>query len=230
MSQTTRSPVEPSLEERTDEPVLPRPIEWLRENCLPIVGLLVVFFSVCLVTHYSSRQIDWTTTKDFIDALQNVVQISAFIVGGWWAYFKFVRGRAFQETLVSNIVGRFVDLDGILHLIATIQIENVGSSKIDFDHIGTALILFEYASTDSTEIKLVAYKRLTSFDLFNPGDEYIEPNETIELQKFVSIPGPPQLAYRLDVQICSKSGGIWNASVVVDNSALPHNARSLIVL
>jgi len=214
---------------RTTNPI-PRPVQWLRENSLLIIGVLILLVVCCLVAHYSTRKIDWTTTNNFTASLQNIVQVLAFIAGGWWAYFKFIKGRVFQESLVPALRGRFVSLDGVIHLVVSIQVKNVGSSKIDFDHTGSALILFEYTSTDEKEIHTVVDKRLTSFDVLNPKDRYIEPNEIIEMQRFISIPGPLKLAYRLDVEIISTSGFSWTASAIVDKSTLTDNRPELIGL
>ena len=80
------------------EPI-PRPLQWLRENSLPLLGLLLIAFLVCFGVHLFSIKIDWTNTNHFTGSLQNIVQVLAFIAGGFWAYFKFIKGRTFQESL-----------------------------------------------------------------------------------------------------------------------------------
>jgi len=210
-----------------NEPV-PRPLQWVKDNSLPIIGLLLLVLLFYLVAHYSSIQIDWVATHNFTGSMRDVIQVLAFCAGGWWAYFKFVKGRTFQESLTSRVTGRFVSLDGIVYLVATIQIKNVGSSKIDLDREDSALILYDYIASSDAEIHAVADKRLTSFAVFREKARYIEPNEDIEIQRFISIPGPLKFAYRLEIKILSNSGFIWSAESIVDKSSLRDNAADLI--
>jgi len=219
---------EPALQ-IDDEPI-PKPLQWLRDNNLPIIGLLLLVALFCLVAHYSSIKIDWGTTRDFIGAIRDLVQVVALCAAGCWAYFKFIRGRTFQESLTPAVAGRFVLLDRGVYLIATIQIKNVGSSKVDFDRKASVLILYEYTASSDAEIFAVADRRLTSFTVFNEKDRYIEPNEVIEVQRFIYVPGPLKLACRLEVKIFSSAGNTWTAATIVDKSSVRDNPAEMIGL
>jgi len=230
MSQHSNVSIEKPKDSSLESGPTPKPLQWIRENSLPLIAVLILLLIVCLVAHYSSIKIDWATTKDFTGAIQDIVQILAFIAGGYWAYFKFIKGRTFQESLTPAVSGRFVPLDGVIYLVVSVQIKNVGSSKIDFNRDASALILFEYIPTSGQEIHTVADKRLTSFDVFKPNDRYIEPNEIVEIQRFIAIPGQLKAAYRLEVEILSKSGFTWSATTIVDKASLRDNTTELLGL
>ena len=134
-------------------------IKWLRENCVPIVGKILGALVVCWVTRYSSITVDWARTKDFTEACANASQSLALIGGGVWAYFKFAKGRTFQDRLIPNVSGRFVSID-----------ESV------FDQEVSSLVVFEYVPSQAEEILSVKKNRLTSFKVFGDTDRYIEPN------------------------------------------------------
>jgi len=202
-----------------NEPV-PKPLQWLKDNGLPIIGLLLLVALLCLVAHYSSIKIDWATTRDFTGAIRDLVQVMAFCAAGCWAYFKFIKGRTFQESLTPAVIGRFALLDGEVYLIATIQIKNVGSSKIDVNHEATALILYEYIVGSNPDIHAVGDRRLSSFAVFKGKDRSIEPNEGIEVQQLISVHGPLKSAYRLEVEIFSTAGFEWSAATIVDKSSV----------
>lgn len=121
----------------------PKPdfIKWFQKNSVPLAGLILVALIICLIAHYSSITVDWTKTKDFTDAFRNVTQGLAFIAGGFWAYFKFVKGRTFQESLSPVVIGRFASIDGGVFLVVTTQIKNVGLSQITFNEKGSVLIV-----------------------------------------------------------------------------------------
>ena len=73
----------------------------------------------CLIAHYTSITIDWTSTKDFTDAFANLTQSVALIAGGVWAYFKFAKGRTFQDRLIPTVSGRLVSINGSVFLVVT---------------------------------------------------------------------------------------------------------------
>lgn len=158
--------------------------------------------------------------------MRDLVQAAAFCAAGCWAYFKFIKGRTFQEILTPAIAGHFVLLDGVIYLIATIKIKNVGSSKVAFDRDATALILYEYTVGSDADIHAVGDRRLTLFAVFKEKGRYIEPNQDIEIQRLISVPGQLKLAYRLEVEIFSNSGIIWTAATIVDKSSVSDNSRS----
>jgi hypothetical protein len=144
--------------------------------------------------------------------------------------YKFVKGRSFQDSLSPIVTARFSSIEGAVYLLSSVQIKNVGSTKIDFNHEGSALIVYEYAQSSESEIHTVAEQRLTAFDVFKPNERYIEPNEIIELNRLIAIPGPIKLGYRLEVEILSKSGFTWTATTVVDKASLRDNTTELIGL
>ena len=210
---------------------VPRPLQWIKDHGLPITGLLLLILLFCLVGHYSSIRIDWETTHQFTGSIQNLVQVLALYAGGCWAYFKFIKGRTFQQRLTPVVTGRFVALDDVVYLIVTIQIKNVGLSRIDFDRQTSALILYEYSTSSAAGVHAVTEKRLTSFAIFDEEQErYVEPKEDIEVQQFISIPGQLKLAYRLEAEILSTAGSIWRATSIVDKKSVRDNVANLIGL
>lgn len=211
-----------SLETKTNEPK-PDFINWFEKNSIPLAGFILGALILCLIGHYSSITVDWTKTKDFTDAFRNVTQGLAFIAGGFWAYFKFVKGRTFQESLSPVVTGRFASIDGGVFLVVTTQIKNVGLSQITFNQKGSVLIVFEYAPGGGSQIITVADRRLTSFAALDENDRYIEPGETIEMQRLISIPGSLKVAYRLELEIVSTNGYIWHATTIVDKSTVGDN-------
>lgn len=205
------------------EPI-PNGIRWFREHSIPIAGVIALLLFICLVQHYSTRTINWTKTKDFTDAFRNVTQGLAFIAGGIWAYFKFRKGRTFQETLIAAVSGKIVLIDGTAHLVVATKVKNVGLSKIELSQTECALIVFEYTPGTTSEIHKATDKRLTSFDVFDETNRRIEPNEIMAQQTLIAIPGSVHLAYRLKLKIFSLSGYTWVATTIVDKSALSDNA------
>ncbi len=202
----------------------PHWVEFLQEHSIPITGVIFGALLLCLIGHYSPVAVDWGRTKDFTDAFRNVTQGLAFVAGGIWAYFKFVKGRTFKESLIPGVSARFTLIDNVTYVVITTQVKNVGLSKIEIDH-RSALIMFRYTTSPSTEIHNVDDDRLAVFDVFNKSERYIEPNEIIEWQRLIAMPVPLDIAYRLEVEVASMAGYTWRANCIIDKSSLNEKMR-----
>ena len=176
-----------------------------------------------LVAHYSSITVDWTRTKDFTEALANVSQSFALIAGGVWAYFKFAKGRTFRDRLTPSVSGKCIAIEGTVFLVVTIQIKNVGLSRIGFNHKASSLVVFECITSEAEKVLGVVNNRLTTFQVFAGNDRYIEPNEIIERQCLMSLPRVPTIGYYLEFEVLSDSGYVWRATTIVDKSAFADN-------
>jgi len=103
----------------------PNGVRWFRENSIPIAGVILIALVLCLLRHYGF------VNKESTEVIKNLVETAAVVIGAGWAYFKFVKGRIFRASLVPLVTGRLMVLDGGVYLAVTIQIKNVGQSKID---------------------------------------------------------------------------------------------------
>ena len=213
MTNSTSHSVQHSVDPPEPDPDF---IKWLRENCVPIGGMAVGALMFCLLAHYGSITIDWTRTKDFTEAVANVSQSLALIGGGVWAYFKFAKGRTFEDRLIPNVSGTFVLIEGSTFLVVTMQFKNVGLSRIAFDREASSLFVFEYVASGAERIVDVESDWLASFRVFADKDKYIEPNETVERQRLIALPRIPNIAYHLEVEVGTDSGYTWRATAIVD--------------
>jgi hypothetical protein len=211
----------------TPDSVEPNPnfIKWLKQNCVPILGLVSGALVLCLVGHYGSTTVDWTKTKDFTEAFVNVTQSLALIAAGLWAYFKFAKGRTFRDRLTPSVSGKFVSIDDSVFLVVTMQLKNVGLSRIAFDQEASSLYVFGYVPVEGSEILRVDNSLLASFRVFGDTDRYIEPNEVVERQTLIALTRVSSVGYELEVKVLSDSGCVWRATTIVDKSAVAHNEK-----
>jgi hypothetical protein len=167
-------------------------------------------------------------TTDVIEASKNIFEMAAIAAGGAWAYFKFIKGRTFQETLAPSVSGEFKVIDSVQYILVTTQIKNIGLSKVEFDRKECLLNVVEYTASDAAKIDKVAELEAgPGLAVLDPTDRYVEPNETIEDQHLILVPGTLGIAYRLKVQIKSTAGHKWRSSCVVDKSSLESGKTSV---
>jgi len=197
----------------------PNFVKWLKENCVPLIGMAFGALVLCLVAHYGSTTVNWARTKDFTEAFANVTQTLALIAGGVWAYFKFAKGRTFRDRLSPTLSGKLISIDGSVFLIVTIQLKNVGLSRIAFDQEVSSLAVFEFVPSQTEEILSVKNSLVASLMGFGDTDRYIEPNEVFERQTLIALPHVSSIGYQLELNVLSVSGYIWRATTIVYNSA-----------
>jgi hypothetical protein len=120
--------------------------------------------------------INWSET---LSNTERVVKIAAVVIGGVWAYLKFIRGRVYRPRLEPSVSGRIAHVDGHPHLVVSLSMENVGSSKVDIDQKGTGLRLFSPELTPiATPPTQVGWMRLGTFSVFEKHG-WIESGECI---------------------------------------------------
>jgi len=195
----------------------PDAVNFLRENSIPIAGVLLVSLSMCLFLHYAASGGDRGKAKDLAEITNNLIQSIAIIVGGGWALFIFSRGRQFKESLVPTLSGRIVVIDGQTFIVVNTEIQNVGQSKIKFLVGASTLVVYEYIKTSVPQVISMPDKMLKQFDPLHKDDVYIEPNEIIYNTKFVAIPNPPDLGFRLELKIISeRKSYTWRTACMVE--------------
>lgn len=195
----------------------PEWVEWFKEHSIPVCGILLMLLAFCLVSHFHVVT-GWSRARDIVDTVNKLVQIFAIILGGWWGYFKFVKGRAYQESLIPLVSGKLLTIDSQTYLVANISVKNVGQSVVRFAPDACALRIFGYTSSISSRIVTVSDIKLAQFVALD--ELSIEPNEVIETMRFMSIPIEVRLGLRLELEIISnhRKKYKWTTSFIVERS------------
>lgn len=79
------------------------------------------------------------TFKNVASGLGSIVTASAVIVGGWWAWFKFLKGRTYKPRLSVHMAGQWRDVKREPTFHVRIRITNIGASKVSLRQSGTGL-------------------------------------------------------------------------------------------
>jgi hypothetical protein len=218
MDDSPKNAETPITVDNTEAPE-PDVVNFFRDNSIPIAGVLLASLVICLFLHYAANGADRDKVKDLAEIANHLIQSIAIILGGAWALFVFSRGRQLKESLVPTISGRVVVLDGQTFIIVNSQIHNVGQSKIMFLTGASTLVLYEYIKTPVTQVISMPDKMLGQFNPLDENDVYIEPNEIIYNTRFIAIPNPPDLGFRLELKIISaRKNYTWRTAYMVEKS------------
>lgn len=160
--------------------------------------------------------------KDAIAAVQSLVTILAIFVGGWWAYFKIIKGRVYRRRLEPSIRARLVSLPDHPCAVVTVTIENVGLTRVDIDRESSTIETSVYAPADHVaEFHNAMWRDLGTTDALRHHD-WVEPGEVVSEERLFALPDEPVIALGLRLTLLPKRRSLmpwarrteWNALAV----------------
>jgi hypothetical protein len=164
--------------------------------------------------------------NNLASAFQSIVTGVGIIVGGVWAYFRFIKEAPYRPRTEVTIDARRAPTEPP-GLWCSLALKNVGSSKIALLQRGTGLRISEgRLETDFQEPRWISHGVLKIFQQ----QDWIESDETIRHQLFVSLPAALSAPLLLELRlVCDVAGSenlaIYTRSVVAGPEG-PIGARS----
>lgn len=158
------------------------------------------------------------TVARFLASVSSIVTAVAVVVGGIWAYQKFVRGRTFQPRSVVTVSTQWHELAGVGHALQVrISVANIGASILTLVPSETGVqVLFPAAaqttaaarSTDEwwADIRwepipmLEGQDQPRTFAILNK-HAFVEPGETVFADMLLN-PGREPTMVQVQVQLC----------------------------
>jgi hypothetical protein len=167
-------------------------------------------------------------TGDWISAALNIAQIAAIVIGGLWAYWKFVKGRIFHKRAEPTVEASLLSIGSSYAVRARVTLENTGSSDVPLRV--TLLILAAYSGAlderGHAQWRDVARAHAFCDDAGKRDHEEVESQETITDEVLIPLgpndtPEQEVFAYRVTCQVyerrsSGRGGGIcWTTKTVV---------------
>jgi len=165
---------------------------------------------------------DWVNTAQVV---LNFTQSLALVVGAFWVYFKFIRGRTFRRRAEIELKAELVTLSGKQVIKAVVKLTNTGLSKLPLLTKDCCIRLQATPASSWKEQTNFTWVNQMTTPLFQ--DHYwVEPQETA--QDAVVMPvgagtADPWLAFRLQVEVWGKPaflhsiGTKWVSNSIVSN-------------
>jgi hypothetical protein len=116
--------------------------------------------------------------KTVADIIGTTVTAAALILGGIWAYFKYVKGRTYRPRISVALSGQWRLVNGRHLLHARVTVGNVGASNITLLQRGTGLRVSVLASVQPVAPASAAWENIRVFEIFTDHD-WIESGETV---------------------------------------------------
>lgn len=143
-----------------------------------------------------------------LEAIYFLVASIALIVGGGWAYLKYIRHRILKERLNTGVEGRVEESGDVLRLVVECEAENAGVREFDIGREGTTVRL--YARTLDTvatdKAREASWEPMGTWRAFQERP-LVEPGERIADTKLIELPKSGFGALLLELNTYSESSG-----------------------
>lgn len=154
---------------------------------------------------------------DTLDIILKILNILAILIGGFWAYFKFIKGRLFHPRLELNLEGQLLQNNNVFHLLLKYEVKNVGLSKVNINTDNSGIRVKKYyPQLDSMEIENVKWNHLGSFPIFEK-HKWIESGETIKESSLLSIKDSENVFYQAVIRLVGQ-GQTWEIINIIPNN------------
>jgi hypothetical protein len=87
----------------------------------------------------AAAKLNLNNVKDIVSIIGTIITVLAIIIGGFWAYFKFARGRTYRPRLEVGLTAQWWAVNEKWLLHARVTVKNVGVSKVELLQTGTGL-------------------------------------------------------------------------------------------
>ncbi len=146
--------------------------------------------------------------KSIIDISKEIFTIIAFIFGGLWTYFNFIKGRIYKPRLDISTSG-VVDGYDQSHKVIIIKtsVTNVGSREVIIDTEKSGILFFSYPKSKYVKFThLAVWDKPIAFSVFE-NHTVIESKETINDELLITLMESSDdiLAWRIELNIVSKA-------------------------
>ncbi|MFE4727344.1 hypothetical protein [Microbacterium sp. NPDC056736] len=131
-----------------------------------------------LVSEADTSATPLANTKTVVEIIQSLVTTTAVVVGGIWAYFKFVKGRTLRPRLEVTIAGTWVIAEGVQHPHVTVSVKNIGTTVVRLLQEGTGLAIEALETPQPAGKNSMVWAAGRTVRVF-ADHEWIEPGETI---------------------------------------------------
>jgi hypothetical protein len=162
--------------------------------------------------------------------VQQLATTSAVLVGGGWAYLKYVRGRVYARRAELNVQANLYVTPGGLMAVAKITLVNKGVARLVFEPGAKVAFLYGARNSPSGPISAPEEEKLVAAEIF-ADHGWVEAQESIAEEAVFMLSEVDWSTLRFEAQVWGRRrrglwrwrrrarGTRWVASVVVPGPA-----------
>jgi hypothetical protein len=156
-----------------------------------------------------------------ISALSSAITAMAVLIGGLWAYFKFVRGRTYRPRLSVTMSAQWRPIDERQMLHIRITVKNIGASVVTLrQRGGTGLGISVLSPKQPAPPTAVEWEMIRVFEILRD-HEWIEAGETVSDDLLLDIDSDEPEALMFEARLAWSWSGHKKEIVVIARQVFP---------
>jgi hypothetical protein len=161
--------------------------------------------------------------RDIVSMLGTTTTMLAVIVGGLWAYFKFIRGRTYRPRLSVTMLAQWQVVDGRHLLHARVIVKNIGVSVVTLRQLGTGLRVSVLSPQQPAAPAAASWEVVRVFEILTE-HQWIEAGETVSDDQLINMDSPHPQMTLLETRLVWSWSGHRKEIVVVAREVIPAEA------
>lgn len=166
--------------------------------------------------------------KTSVEVAKNICEIVAILVGAFWTYLNYFRGRTYRPRLECAIDASVQEHSDYAYLKVVTRVKNVGLSKVPIDQEGTGLLVYSLRALDSGPSSPIQAKWNDSGGAFSvlTNHRWIEPGEPVSEPLMIALSDRTATAYKVMIKVISGKVS-WTAETICEaNMAYGRDIRN----
>jgi hypothetical protein len=155
-----------------------------------------------------------------VSVIGTSVTALAVVIGGWWAYFKFIRGRTYRPRLAVKMLAQWRVVNGRALLHARITVKNIGTSVITLGQRGTGLRVSLLSPNQPEPPSAADWEVLRVFEILKD-HEWIEAGETVSDDQLLDLGVADPVTSLFEARLVWTWSGRKNEIVVMARQIMP---------
>ncbi|MEM8639981.1 MAG: hypothetical protein AAGG51_14370 [Cyanobacteria bacterium P01_G01_bin.54] len=156
--------------------------------------------------------------------IQSVITSLGLLIGGIWAYFKFLKGRIYQPRMELSVDCEvYSQQDSPARLQIKAVLRNLGLSRINIDSESSGIRIYkalERTAIDSMPADALEseWVRIGTFSVFD-GQNWIDSSEKIRSEKIIEC-NSRGMTFKVDIIVMSDDQQWYSSCVSISNSTI----------
>jgi hypothetical protein len=157
------------------------------------------------------------TAVNVADIIYHMVAATALIIGGGWAYLKYIRGRTFVRRLDVRATGTVQKTPRMIRLVVEVDASNVGLRDLEINPAESGLRVYTLSARPEAveEAAEARWEFVGTWEIFET-QRRLEPGESVRDPHLLEIAGGSFAALKLEITVSPKaSQRSWQTTEVV---------------
>jgi hypothetical protein len=158
----------------------------------------------------------WKKAGEIVDV---VLKIMGSIAAAMWTIFLVLKERKLKSRLEPKVTGKVILGNSTKYVLANVQVKNPGTSKVDIDQEGSALMIYTMPPIPNDDNVVKWEKKAIAISVLK-NHHWIEPGETVEESALIPLQNGVTEPIKIRLKLNSQKV-TWETTVIIENTSSP---------